>query len=160
MRRALRFLLAIALVEPISLGFAGSAQPMPFAAAPAPNPPAGESGRVLSADRGYYAMVNGALEKWDFHHDGTFLHEGVAAGAGTSVRNSARGTYRIEGSVLVLHIGNTATAFATPGSNSSMIGGAAKSSSKTVQLKIQLVGPDGDQGVVLNGTTFHIRHGW
>lgn len=120
----------------------------------------GESGHALSADRGYYAMVNGALEKWDFHRDGTFLHEGVAAGTGTSVRNSARGMYRIQGNVLILHVGNTATAFATPGSSSSLIGGGAGSSGKTVQMKIQLLGADGSEGVVLNGTTFHIRHGW
>lgn len=155
-----RLFLAIAILGWGLLGLCAQAPQAPLVEPAVFNPPAAESGHVLSADRGYYAMVNGSLEKWDFHHDGTFLHEGVAAGAGTSVRNSARGTYRIQGNELILHIGNTATAFATPGASSSMIGGGAGSSGKTVQLKIQLLGPDGNEGMVLNGTTFHIRHGW
>ena len=136
------------------------AQPADEAVAATYDPLPIGAGRVLSVDRGYYAMVNGALEKWDFYHDGTFLHEGVAAGAGTGVRTSERGIYRIQGGALTLHIGKTATAFATPGINSSLLGGGSASNSKTVKMKIQLLGADGSDGVVLDGTTFHIRHGW
>ena len=159
MRPIFRFPIFLALLVWIAAVNPGRAQSSPRAADIAYNSPP-EAGHVFNADRGYYAMVNGALEKWDFHRDGTFLHEGVAAGAGTSVRNSARGTYRIQGNVLILRIGNTATAFATPGSSSSMIGGGASSAGKDVRMKIELLGADGSDGVVLNGTTFHIRHGW
>lgn len=135
--------------QPTSEAKAASAQPLPTGL-----------GRVLSVDRAYYAMVSGALEKWDFHQDGTFLHEGVAAGAGTNVRTSGRGTYRIYGSTLVLHMGNKATAFVTPESRSGSWGGGTDSNAKAIQVKIRLLGPDGANGVVINGTTFHVRHGW
>jgi hypothetical protein len=119
-------------------------------------------GKTFSASRLYYAMVNGALEKWDFYKDGTFLHQGVAAGSGTSVRHSERGTYRILSNVLQLQISKTATAFLTPGTssrgNNTQMGGSANKNAETRQMKLQLVGPDGENGVVLNGTTFKVRH--
>lgn len=126
----------------------------PAAAAPA-------AGQTFTVDRGYYAMAGQHMEKWTFNHDGTFLHEGVSAGAGTSVRGSARGTYRIEGNVIVLQIGKTTTAYATPGgSDSTMLGAGTNANTQTVRMSFQMLGADGSNGVVLNGTTFHIRHGW
>lgn len=160
MRSALRTALIAGLYFVVLFDDSGYAQTPDAAAEAAFISQPGEMGRTLTADRGYYAMVNGALEKWDFYHDGTFLHEGVAAGAGTSVRTSERGIYRIQGSALTLRIGKTATAFATPGSNSSLIGGGSDPNSRTVKMKIQLLGADGSDGMVLDGTTFHIRHGW
>jgi hypothetical protein len=119
------------------------------------------AGRTVSADRGYWAMVNGRLEKWDFHHDGTFLHEGIVSGVGADVGNDQRGTYRIEGNKLVLHVGGRATAFSTGVSGShSTLGGGAGVASQTLTMTIRLIGPDGADGIVLNGTKFGIRHGW
>jgi hypothetical protein len=115
---------------------------------------------ALNADHGYYAMINGRLEKWDFHSDGTFLHEGVAGGAGAYSRGSERGTYSISGDKLVLKIGNTATAFGGGTASHAMLGGSASAATQTREMKIQLLGADGADGVVLNGVIFHIRHGW
>jgi hypothetical protein len=120
---------------------------------------ASSSGRTFSADRGYWAMVNGRLEKWDFHRDGTFLHEGVMASVGVAVRNGDRGTYRIKGDKLVLQIGSTAMAFTTGGEHSAA-GGTAGTAVRTVTMTIRLIGKDGADGVVLNGKKFGIRHGW
>lgn len=115
---------------------------------------------TLNADRGYYAMLNGRLEKWSFNHDGTFLHEGVAGGAGAYSRGSERGTYSINGDNLMLKIGNTATAFGGGAGSSAIVGASAGAATETRNMKIQLLGSDGADGVVLNGVTFHIRHGW
>lgn len=115
---------------------------------------------TLSADHGYYAMLNGRVEKWDFNSDGTFLHEGIAGGAGAYSRGSERGTYSIDGDKLVLKIGNTATAFAGGPHSNAMLGSSASTAPQTRDMRIQLLGPDGDNGVVLDGVTFHIRHGW
>ena len=105
-------------------------------------------------------MVNGGLQKWDFHHDGTFLHEGIMAGVGAAARNSQRGTYRIEGNIVILQVQNTATAFSTGGGGDSTLGGSSAMAAQIIRMKIQLIGADGADGIVLNGTKFGIRHGW
>lgn len=119
-------------------------------------------GKTFSATRLYYAMVNGALEKWDFYQEGTFLHQGVIGGSGTSVRHSERGTYRIQGTVLQLQTTNTATAFLTPGTssrgNTTQLGGSQNNNAAAREIKVQLVGPDGENGAVLNGVAFRVRH--
>jgi hypothetical protein len=115
---------------------------------------------TFDTDRGYYAMTNGRLEKWDFHSDGTFLHEGIAGGVGAFSRGSQSGTYSIEGDKLILKIGKTATAAGAGAGASSMLSGSAKTATETREMKIQLLGADGADGVVLNGVTFNIRHGW
>jgi hypothetical protein len=122
----------------------------------------GSEGQTFSATRLYYAMVNGALEKWDFYKDGSFLHQGVAAGSGTSVRHTERGTYRIQSNILELLVTKTATGFLTPGTssrgNTTQMGGSRNDNADTRQMKLQLLGPDGENGVVLNGITFKVRH--
>jgi len=136
---------------------------LPGPAAPASPPaPAPLPGQTLGANRGYWAMLGQRLDKWDFNHDGTFLHTGVVAAVGTGVRNSERGVYRIQGNRIVLQVGNTATAFVTPGSGSgsSLVGGGTGAAAPARTLSIQLIGPDGAGGIVLNGTTYKIRHGW
>ena len=115
---------------------------------------------TLSADHGYYAMLNGRLEKWDFHSDGTFLHEGVVAGVGALSRGSQSGTYSIDGDKLILKIGKNATAAGAGAGANAVLSGSAKTATETREMKIQLLGADGADGVVLNGVTFNIRHGW
>lgn len=125
-------------------------------------PAQGSRGKTFSATRLYYAMVDGALEKWDFNKDGTFLHRGVIAGSGTSVGHSERGTYRIEGNALYLEVTKKATSFTTPGTssrgNTTQMGGSASGNTETRKVRIQLTGPDGENGVVLNGVVFKVRH--
>lgn len=121
----------------------------------------GQSEIHFAADHGYWAMIGGRLDKWDFHHDGTFLHEGVMSGVGASVRSGGRGTYRMEGDKLILTVQNTATAFATGGgSGDSAQGASTSSAAQTETLSIKLIGQDGSDGIVLNGTKYGIRHGW
>jgi hypothetical protein len=104
-------------------------------------------------------MINRSLEKWDFNKDGSFLHQGVTAGAGTSVRGSERGTYHIQGNVIVLHINKKNTAFATPGSGgSTQLGAASNANTLTRKMTIKLVGHDGENGMVLDGRAFSVRH--
>jgi len=106
-------------------------------------------------------MISGRLDKWDFHRDGTFLHEGVASGVGASVRSGARGTYRIVGDRLILNVQNTATAFATGrDSGNSAQGASTSAAAQTQTLIIRVIGQDGADGIVLNGTKYGIRHGW
>jgi hypothetical protein len=135
---------------------AAASTPVVTAAASAPQ------GSTFSANRLYYAMINGALEKWDFNADGSFLHQGVVAGSGTSVRGSERGTYQIQGNVLQLQITKQTTAFLTPGVSSSgrntQMGGNTTGNAQTRKMTFQSVGSDGQNGVVLNGTTFKVRH--
>src|ERR1035437_971188 len=114
---------------------------------------------TFSVNRRYYAMVNGSLEKWDFNKDGSFLHEGVNGGGGTSVRGSERGTYSIQGNIIVLHVNKKTTAFITPGSRgTTQLGAASNASTQTRKMSIKLVGNDGENGVVLNGKPFNVRH--
>jgi len=121
----------------------------------------GQSETHFAADHGYWAMIGSRLDKWDFHHDGTFLHEGVVSGVGASVRNGARGTYRMEGDKLILNVQNTATAFTTGGNSGNATQGASTSAAAQTQtLTIKLIGQDGADGIVLNGTKYGIRHGW
>jgi hypothetical protein len=121
----------------------------------------GQSETHFAADHGYWAMIGGRLDKWDFHHDGTFLHEGVASSVGASVRSGARGTYRMEGDKLILNVQNTTTAFATGGdSGNSAQGAGTSAAAQTATLTIKLIGQDGADGIVLNGTKYGIRHGW
>lgn len=137
-----------------------AANPSPLPAYNAP--PAAAQGQTFASDRRYYAMVNGSLEKWDFLHDGTFLHQGISAGAGTAVRGSQRGIYRIQGNVILLQINKTATAFATPGVSSeggnTQLGGSMNNAPQLIQMSFQMIGPDGQNGIVLNGRTYKVRH--
>jgi hypothetical protein len=137
--------------------FCGAGAGAPYAAGAQ-----GAQGETFSVTRLYYAMVGGALEKWDFYKDGTFLHQGAIAGSGTAVRHSERGTYQIQGNVLQLQITRNATAFLTPGTssrgNTTQMGASRNTNAETRQMKIQLVGPEGENGVVLNGVTFKVRH--
>lgn len=115
---------------------------------------------TLDADRGYYAMTNGRLEKWDFHRDGTFLHQEPAIGLGAAAAGSQSGTYSIQGDRLLLKVNRSAPAAFARASANTFVSGPGVGSPQTRQLRIELLGADGAEGIVLNGVTFNIRHGW
>jgi hypothetical protein len=152
-------LLTIAALALFSCGAANANPEHPAIRPPSINNAGGIQGGTFGTDRRYYAMENGSLEKWDFNKDGSFLHEGVSAGVGTSVRGSERGTYSITGSAIVLHINKKTTAYATPGGNgSTQLGASTDKNTLTRKMSIKMLGKDGENGVVLNGKTFNVRH--
>lgn len=116
---------------------------------------------IQTAPRGaftgnYYAMVGGAMEKWDFSSNGGFTHTGAASGVGASVRNFERGTYEIAGGTLILHVANTENAYAT----NRTIGSSRDTAVVTRKSKVQLLGAHGESGMVIDGQHFSPRHGW
>lgn len=134
--------------------------PAPAAGAKGPETP--PASRKSSLQGLYYAMVSGALEKWDFYENGTFLHQWVASGSGTSARSSERGEFEVTGDTLLLRVTNSASAFATPGAEShgrqtAVLGGGQEKRAEVRRMKIKLLGPHGEQGVVLDGQPFKVR---
>lgn len=97
----------------------------------------------------YFGYDGRTLHTWDFAADGTFLHTWIVSGAGTSVRNSERGAYRLMGNVLELKIGSSAGGFVTPGvgGRSVLVGGGSETSREVRRLTYEV----SDNGVVLDG---------
>jgi hypothetical protein len=122
------------------------------ALAVAGDPPASQ------AIRGNYFGYEGrTLHTWEFSPGGTFLHTWIAAGAGTSVRNSERGVFILNGDVLELRLKSAAGGFATPGvgGRSTISGGGAEASSEVRKLKIQIF--KSESGIVLDGVKLKPR---
>jgi hypothetical protein len=110
----------------------------------------------------YYSMEGGSLNKWDFNTDGTFMHEVVASGAGTSVRNLERGIFTVVGNTLELTIAKHVSAYATPGvetrgSQTTQLGAATQSKSEKRQMKIRFFGSKGEKGIELDGKPLKVR---
>jgi len=114
--------------------------------------------QTFSAPRRYYAMVNGALEKWDFETSGAFLHQGVRnLGIGNS-GSTQRGTYAIQGNAMLLETTKDTSSFMA-GSNRRLVGaGGSSDSAPARSLSLQFIGPDGQDGIVLDGAKFDVRH--
>ncbi len=111
----------------------------------------------------YYASINGAVEKWDFNADGTFTHTGIRPSSMSYGRNFERGSYSISNGVLTLHVKNQVNTFNDHQPRAAGQGAqvaASDSSEHSRTAKIQLLGNHGDKGVVIDGQTFNIRHGW
>jgi hypothetical protein len=129
---------------------AGSAHATPPAAHSAPATPklkavaSGWSGR-------YYAMANGGMDTWEFHSDGTFLHEHIYSGGGFSSRSSERGVYRIAGSAITIQTERTANAFASSGAGSAL-GARTGGAGREKRLSFRMLGPHGRNGIVIDGT--------
>lgn len=94
----------------------------------------------------YFQMKDGALDKWDFSADGTFAHEGAAAGGGYSRTTSERGVYTISGNTITLQFCCSAS-----GIISGPVVGASQGAavSGPVRLYFGVIGPNGEQGIVL-----------
>jgi hypothetical protein len=88
----------------------------------------------------YYGREGRTLHTWEFHGDGTFLHSWIISGAGTSVRNSERGTFRLQGDTLEIALTSSASGFVTPGvgGRTTQAGGNAEPATQTRRLKVQL----------------------
>lgn len=137
-------------------------QPVPSDASSANNSqkglvsnPSGWSGR-------YFGMVNKTLHKWDFNPDGTFSHQIIASGSGTSVRNQEKGRFAITGTMLELTIEKHVTAYATPGleargRQTAFLGGGKENTSETRRMKIEILGANGEKGIVLDGMALKVR---
>jgi hypothetical protein len=97
----------------------------------------------------YFGYDERTLHTWDFRSDSTFLHTWIASGAGTSVRNSERGAYRLTGNVVELKTISAAGGFVTPGvgGRSAAVGGGAEANQEVRRLKFEV----SDSGVVLDG---------
>lgn len=120
---------------------------------PAPKPAStGWSGK-------YFAMDGRTLHTWDFADDGTYLCTTVASGAGTSVRNSERGTYRLElkkgKGDIVLTAKSEAGGFVTPGvGQGTLLGGGGGAKDETRRLTLEFKGEKGSEGIVLAGKSY------
>jgi len=119
------------------------ADPSPAAATASPAP----SGRSFAGK--YFGYEGRTLHTWDFHADGSYLHTWIAAGAGTSVRNSERGAFQVIGEEVELRPAAEAGGFVTPGagSRSTVVGGRADSGPPLRRLKLVR----SESGVVLDG---------
>lgn len=116
---------------------------------------AGWSGR-------YYGMVDGVLHKWDFNRDGSFSHQIIASGRGTSVRNQEKGTFSLTGTMVELTIEKQVSAYATPGlethgRQTDLLGGAAEKKREIRHMKIEFLGPNGEKGINLDGKPLKVR---
>lgn len=141
----------------------GVAEPEPIAPGKIPNNPVVPQKQVGERFQGIYFHMDGrTLHKWDFLEDGTFLHQIVAGGGGTGVRNSERGEYVISGEEISLKVTRNATAFSTPGledrgRQTTLLGGGADDGGETRKVKFGFVGPKGAEGIILDGVTMKPR---
>jgi hypothetical protein len=100
----------------------------------------------------YFGFEGRTLHTWEFYESGTFLHTTVASGAGTSVRSSERGRYRLLGDTLELKFTSSASGFVTLGigHNNTILGGDGEGgNSETRKLKVQIT--TAEKGIILDG---------
>lgn len=115
---------------------------------PEPTEPRKSSRQI---DGSYFGHEGRLLHTWEFYKDGTFLHTWIASGAGTSVRNSERGTYSLIGNVLELHVRSSAGGFVTPGlgGRSTLSSGGTEARTEVRRLSVRFLKPD--NAIVLDG---------
>lgn len=127
-----------------------AAKKPPRARLAAPAGRSGFSGR-------FYGMSGRTLNTWDFNPDGTFYHATIASGAGTSVRNSERGSFEVHGAWMILRVQNTAGGFVTPGAGRSVqLGGAAASSASLRRLSLRKL-PHASGAILLGGERLKVK---
>lgn len=104
----------------------------------------------------YFGYQGRTLHTWDFNPDGTFLHTTIVSGAGTNVRNSERGTFRVAGSYLEITVMKSASAFTTPsvGGRGTQTGGGADTHSDVRRVPFRDLGKD---GIVIDGVTMKVK---
>lgn len=106
----------------------------------------------------YFGYEGKTLHTWDFYEDGTFLHTRILSGAGTSVRNSERGDFQLDGEYLELKIGKATTGALTPavGGRDTLIAGGTEAKKEIRKLKIQFL-KDGKAGILLDGKPLKVK---
>jgi hypothetical protein len=109
---------------------------------------------------GYYAVENGSLDQWTFYPDGSFLHEGAIPGAG--IARSERGAYVISHGYIELHINKSSSSVSAPGTRtiSGVHAAFQDKKSQVRRMKIQLLGRNGEDGIVLGNERLKAKHGW
>jgi len=151
-RRARSAALAAAQAEAIAAGQSSAMRPV---VAIPPGVEANPSRKPLAGN--YFGFEGKTLHTWEFHDDGNFLHTWIASGSGTSVRNSERGHFQLEGATLRIEVNSTASGFTTPGvGRSTLSGGDGQVVSEVRRLTIDAVT---SQSMVLDGITFK-RKSW
>lgn len=116
--------------------------------------PGAPTGSVAGAFSGrFFAMVNGNVELWFFFPNGKYMHREDVAGM--DLAREDHGTYRIGGGYLVLNSTEKITGYAASGNGGSM-GSFVNNNKNTVRLKMQLLGPNGKNGMVLDGVTYKV----
>jgi|ERR1035437_2660552 hypothetical protein len=115
----------------------------------APRPPSTPAATKPAFTGNYYGMDGRTLHTWEFHSDATFLHTWISSGAGTNVRNSERGSFRLVGDTVELKLSSTTTGFTTPGvgGRSMAVGGGDGRSTETRSVSIGFA----DSNLVLDG---------
>lgn len=141
--------------------FQRAVHPAPSIAAPekpaaSPSSPQQSQASPSKFAGNYYGYEGRTLHTWDFHAGGTFLHTWIVSGAGTSIRNSERGEFHLDGDFLALKINSGATAFATPGvgGRSTQLGGGAEHAQSTRRLRIRWLK---EGAIVLDGTELKVK---
>jgi hypothetical protein len=107
----------------------------------------------------FFGYEGPTLHTWEFSTDGTFVHTVVSGPAESSSRSQERGTYAQWDDSLDLTVSTeagvgTAGSDASPGSGLVLGGHAdAKVPKRRVQMTYRLLGENGADGIVLDGTT-------
>ena len=110
------------------------------------------SSNKVFLNRGYFAMVNGNVQEWNFSPNGTFTHVTVVPGFG---RHFQRGYYMISNGSLEISTNESITAGAGAAVHGQL---AFQNNKKNVQtMRIQLIGPGGKNGMVLNGIRYEVK---
>ena len=138
----------------------GPSEKTPAPAPSSPNSNPTSTGRTADFTGKYWVRDENGLQTWDFNSDGTFYHAWIAGGAGTSARSSEKGTFHLSGEYLVLNVTSGASAFATPsvGGRGTLVGGGAEAKGEVRRLKIELLGPGGRDGIVLDSVKLAVKH--
>ena len=111
----------------------------------------------------FYGFANGAEHLWDFMAGGNFVHRVFAAGAGTRVGKTERGTFRIsaDGGSITLRTSKVSVAVGTPavGGRGTALAGGTDDSSQVRVLSFSLDGPRNTHGagIVIDGVGYLVR---
>lgn len=111
---------------------------------------------------GLWYLYNGGSseETWEFFGDSMFRHTWIAAGSGTSARTSERGRFRVSGNSITLHVTSQTGGTVSPsaGAHGSLLTGGTECKEETRRLSFRLLGPEGADGILLDGVKLKFRN--
>lgn len=111
----------------------------------------------------FYVYRGNSEEMWEFYEDGTYLHRSIAAGGGTSVGVSERGSFVVapDRKSIELRVTKTTSAYSAPtvGGKGTALGAGSDQSRQVRVLKLNLNGPKGPHGtgIILGGVPLNVR---
>lgn len=109
----------------------------------------------------WYLYSGGSSEEtWEFWGDSMFRHTWIAAGYGTSTRTSERGRFHVSGNRITLHITSQTGGTVSPsvGGMGSLLTGGAECKDETRRVGFELLGPQGANGILLDGARLKFRN--